>query len=189
MTSVYACIEPRLRQSLFTSSVAGHIDLYKTVKYKFKKYFYPTQHISSMSLTSTRTSQPYLDLSAQNTSLQAYNFVPSALSIRYPSIVASFCYFVLQFELLVNLVFFLCIFLFGGVRLSPLRTPATMGLFYHDDDDDDKCGTVTGVRIGKGSVNTRRKLTSVPHCPTQIPEDLTWDHTRATEVESRRMTV
>jgi hypothetical protein len=31
-----------------------------------------------------------------------------------------------------------------------------MGLFY-DDDDDDECGTVTGVIIGKSSINTRRK--------------------------------
>jgi hypothetical protein len=129
-----------------------------------------------------------LDLFVQNTSLKTYSFVSSALSIRYPIIVASFCYFVMQFDFLLNLVCFCVYFLFGGMRLRPLGTPTTMGLFYHDDDDDDdddECGTVSGVRIRKASENTRRKLASVPHCSTQNPHNLTWDRIRAAVVESR----
>jgi hypothetical protein len=48
-----------------------------------------------------------------------------------------------------------------------------------DDDDDDECGAVGGMRIGRGSRSTRRKSAPVPLCPPQIPHDLTWARTRA----------
>jgi hypothetical protein len=50
-----------------------------------------------------------------------------------------------------------------------------------------ECGVVSGMRIGRGNGSTRRKPAPVPLCPPQIPHDLTWDRTRAAEVESRRL--
>jgi hypothetical protein len=42
---------------------------------------------------------------------------------------------------------------------------------------DDECGAVGGMRIGRGNRSTRRKPTSVPICPPQIPHNLTWART------------
>jgi hypothetical protein len=36
----------------------------------------------------------------------------------------------------------------GGVRLSPLGTSATTGLFYQPRMVDDECGAVSGMKIG-----------------------------------------
>jgi hypothetical protein len=51
------------------------------------------------------------------------------------------------------------------------------GLLYQtrmiDDDEDDECGAVGGMRIGRGNWSTRRKPAPVPLCPSQIPHDLT----------------
>jgi hypothetical protein len=75
----------------------------------------------------------------------------------------------------------------GGV--SPLGTSATVGLLYQPRMiDDDDYETVGGMRIGRGNRSTRRKPAPVPHCPPQIPHDLTWDRTRAAAVGSRRLT-
>jgi hypothetical protein len=64
----------------------------------------------------------------------------------------------------------------GGVRLSPLGTPATIWPIVpapdDDDDDDDECGALGGMRFGRGNRSTRRKLAPVLHCPPQIPHDL-----------------
>jgi hypothetical protein len=77
----------------------------------------------------------------------------------------------------------------GGVRLSPLGTSATVGLLYQPRMiNDDDYGAVGGMRIGRGNRSTGRKPAPVPLCPPQIPHDLTWDRTRATAVESQRLT-
>jgi hypothetical protein len=41
-----------------------------------------------------------------------------------------------------------------------------------DDDDDDDCGAVGGMS-GSENITIRRKSTSVPLCPPQIPH-MTW---------------
>jgi hypothetical protein len=77
----------------------------------------------------------------------------------------------------------------GGVRLSPLGTSATVGLLYQPRMiDDDDYGAVDGIRIGKGNRSTRRKPAPVPLCPPQIPHDLTWDRTRAAAVGGQWLT-
>jgi hypothetical protein len=76
----------------------------------------------------------------------------------------------------------------GGVRLSPLGTPASVGLLYQPLMIDDDYGAVGGMRIGRGNRSTRRKPVPVPLCPPQIPHDLTWDRTRAAAVGSQRLT-
>jgi hypothetical protein len=38
---------------------------------------------------------------------------------------------------------------------------------------DDECGAIGGM-FGRGNWSTRRKPAPVPHCPPQIPHDLTW---------------
>jgi hypothetical protein len=52
----------------------------------------------------------------------------------------------------------------------------------------DECGSVGGMRIGRGNRSTRRKPASVPLCALQIPHDLTWAGTRASAVGSWRLT-
>jgi hypothetical protein len=76
----------------------------------------------------------------------------------------------------------------GGVRLSPLGTSATVGLFYHPQMIDDDYGAVGGMGIGRRNRSTQRKPAPVPLCPPQIPHDLTWDWTRAATVGSQRLT-
>jgi hypothetical protein len=45
-----------------------------------------------------------------------------------------------------------------GVRLSPLGTAATTGLFYQPQMIDyGDCGEIRGMKIGRGSRSTRRK--------------------------------
>jgi hypothetical protein len=43
---------------------------------------------------------------------------------------------------------------------------------------DYECGTVGGMRIGRGNRSTRRKPAPVPLCPLQVPHDLTWARSR-----------
>jgi hypothetical protein len=50
---------------------------------------------------------------------------------------------------------------------------------------DDECGTVGGMKIGRGNQSTGRKPAPVPLCPPQIPHDLT-DQTLDTAVGSWR---
>jgi hypothetical protein len=70
----------------------------------------------------------------------------------------------------------------GGVRLSPTDTSATTGLLYQPRMiDDAECGTVGGIRIGRGNRSTRRKAAPVPLCSSQIPH-------RAAAVGSWRLT-
>jgi hypothetical protein len=64
----------------------------------------------------------------------------------------------------------------------------TTGLFYEPRMiDDDECGAVGGMRIDRENRSTRRKPVPVPHCPPQIPHDLTWARTRIATVGSRRL--
>jgi hypothetical protein len=50
------------------------------------------------------------------------------------------------------------------------------------------CGAIGGMKIGKGNRSTWRKPAPVPLCPPQITLDQTQDWTRATAVESQRLT-
>jgi hypothetical protein len=72
------------------------------------------------------------------------------------------------------------------VRLSPLGTAPTVCPIAPAPDDDDECGTVGGMRIGRGS--TRTKPAPVPLCPPQISHGLSWARTQAAAVGSRRLT-
>jgi hypothetical protein len=84
------------------------------------------------------------------------------------------------------MVFFIIL---SGVRLSPLGTAATTGLLYQPQMiDEGDCGTIGGMKIGRGNRSTRRKPAPAPHCPPQIPLDQTWDLTRAAAVGSQRLT-
>jgi hypothetical protein len=74
-------------------------------------------------------------------------------------------------------------YFWGGVRLSPLGTSATVWLIVPAPDND-VCGAVGGMRIGRGNRSTRSKPAPVP---PQIPHDLTWDRTRAAAVGSRQL--
>jgi hypothetical protein len=77
----------------------------------------------------------------------------------------------------------------SGVRLSPLGTAATTGLLYQPQMiDDGDCGTIGGMKIGKGSRSTRRKPAPASLCPPQIPHDQTRARTRATAVGSQLLT-
>jgi hypothetical protein len=71
----------------------------------------------------------------------------------------------------------------GGVRVVPLGARSLIGLLHQPRmiDDDDECG----MRIGRGNGNTRRKPAPGPLCPLQIPHELTWARTQASEVGSR----
>jgi hypothetical protein len=35
-----------------------------------------------------------------------------------------------------------------------------------------ECGTVGGIRIGRGNINTRRKVAPVPHVTPEIPHNI-----------------
>jgi hypothetical protein len=71
-------------------------------------------------------------------------------------------------------VFFFFLVTLGGVRLSPLGTSPIVGLLYQPRIiDDDDYGAVGGMRVGRVNRSTRRKPAPVPHCPPQIPHDLT----------------
>jgi hypothetical protein len=76
----------------------------------------------------------------------------------------------------------------SGVRLSPLGTAATIGLLYQPQmTDDGDCGTIGGIKIGRGNRSTRRKPAPLPLCPPQIPHDLTRARARATAMGSLHM--
>jgi hypothetical protein len=73
--------------------------------------------------------------------------------------------------------------LLSGVRLSPLGTAATTGLLHQPlMIDDGDCGTVGGMKTGRGNRSTRRKPALVPLCPPQIPYDQIRARTRAVAV-------
>jgi hypothetical protein len=77
-------------------------------------------------------------------------------------------------------------FILSGVRLSPLGTAATIGLFYQPQMIDDECGAVGGMKIGRGNRRTRGKPAPMPLCPPQITHDASRARTRAAEVGSQR---
>jgi hypothetical protein len=84
-------------------------------------------------------------------------------------------------------VFFFLDSSWGGVRLNPLGTSATLWPIVPAPDDYE-CGTVCGMRLGRGNWSTLRKPTPVPFCPPQIPHDLTWARNRADAVGIRWLT-
>jgi hypothetical protein len=49
-------------------------------------------------------------------------------------------------------------------------------------------GAVGGIKISRGNRISRNKPAPEPLCSTQIPYDVTWDQTQASEVESRLLT-
>jgi hypothetical protein len=52
----------------------------------------------------------------------------------------------------------LCLSSLSGVRLSPLGTAATTGLFYQPQMiDDGDCGAIGEMKIDRGNRSTRRK--------------------------------
>jgi hypothetical protein len=65
-----------------------------------------------------------------------------------------------------------------------VRWPLTGLLYKPWMIDDDECGTVGGMRIGRGNQCTERNPTPVPLCPPQMPHDLTWAQTQAAAVGS-----
>jgi hypothetical protein len=84
---------------------------------------------------------------------------------------------------------FVCVFSWGGVRLSPLGTLATTGLLYQPRMvDDGEYGAVGGMGTSRGNRSTRREPAPVSLCPPQIPHDLTWARTGDAAVGSRRLT-
>jgi hypothetical protein len=92
-----------------------------------------------------------------------------------------------QGPLSLGVVYFLFLVSWGGVRLSPLGTVATVWPIVPAPDDD-HCGAIRGMRIGRGNRSTRRNPAPVPLCPPQIPHDLTWARTQDPTVGSRRLT-
>jgi hypothetical protein len=84
-------------------------------------------------------------------------------------------------------VFFLIIL--SVVRLSPLGTAATTGLFYQPQlIDDGDCEALGGMKIRRGNLGTRRKPAPVPLCTPQIPQNVIRARTRAAAVGSQRLT-
>jgi hypothetical protein len=68
----------------------------------------------------------------------------------------------------------------SGVGLSPLGSDL---LYQPQMIDDGDCGTIGGMKIGRGNRSTRRK--PAPLCPPQIPHDQTRARTRAAAVGSQ----
>jgi hypothetical protein len=86
-------------------------------------------------------------------------------------------------------IYFFIIICLSGVRLSPLGTAATTGLFYQPQIiDDGDCGAIGGMRIGRGNRSVRRIPAPAPLCALQIPHDQTRARTRAAAVGSQRLT-
>jgi hypothetical protein len=83
------------------------------------------------------------------------------------------------FKFCVAVNYFFLIPLVGcGVQLGPLGTAAT----------DWPIVEFTGMKIGRGNRNIRRKPVPAPLCPPQIPLDQTRNRTRAAAVGSQRLT-
>jgi hypothetical protein len=77
----------------------------------------------------------------------------------------------------------------AGWDWSPLGTAATTGLLYQPQMiDDGDCGTVGGIKTGRGNRNTRRESTPAPLYPPQIPQDQTRSRTWAAAVGNQRLT-
>jgi hypothetical protein len=88
----------------------------------------------------------------------------------------------MEFQTFIRQIFFN---LYGGT----LGIVATTGLLYQPRMiGDSNCGEIGGMKIGRGSRSTRRKPAPAPLCPPQIPHDQTLISTRATAVESQRLT-
>jgi hypothetical protein len=74
---------------------------------------------------------------------------------------------------------FIYLFFFYWVRLESTWYLPLTGLLYQPWVIGDECGTVGGMRIGRGNRSTCRKPAPVPLCPPQITHDLTWALTQA----------
>jgi hypothetical protein len=83
-------------------------------------------------------------------------------------------------------VFFIFLIILSGVRLSPHRTAATIGLLYQPQMmDDGGCGAIGGMKIGRGNRITWRKPVPVPLCHHK--SHMTRARTRAFAVVSQRL--
>jgi hypothetical protein len=78
----------------------------------------------------------------------------------------------------------------NGVRLSPHGTAATTGLLYQPlMIDDGDCGSIGGMKIGRGNWSTRRKPAPATLCPPQMPNAHTRARSQAADaVVSQRLT-
>jgi hypothetical protein len=86
-------------------------------------------------------------------------------------------------------IILLFIIIISGAGQSPLGTVATSGLLYEPQMiDEGDCGSIGGMKIGRGSRSTRRKPAPAPLCPPQIPHNQTWAWTRAAALGSQRLT-
>jgi hypothetical protein len=143
-------------------------------------------------------SSPYQDSNSDPSVVQPVSAIPTELStlhtpswpssylVNYRDNFAFYLYrsYVFQTDLQ---VFFLVPW--GGVRLSPLGTSATVwSIVPAPDDRCEDCCAIGEMRIGRVKQSTRRKPVLVPLCPPQIPHDLTWAGTQAAAVGSRRVT-
>jgi hypothetical protein len=83
----------------------------------------------------------------------------------------------------------LTFFFLRGVGLGPLGTAATSGLLYQPQMiDEGDCGTIGGIKTGRGNRSAPRKPAAAPLCPPQIPHDQILARTRAAAVGSQRLT-
>jgi hypothetical protein len=70
----------------------------------------------------------------------------------------------------------------GWIGTESTINEATTGLQYQSRMmHDDECGAIDGM-LGRETRSTRRKFKPVSLCSPQIPHDVTWALTRATEV-------
>jgi hypothetical protein len=76
--------------------------------------------------------------------------------------------------------YYFIIFLFRSVGLDwvHLIRQLLIGLLYQPGTIDEY-GAFGGMSIGRGNRSTQRKPVTISLCPPQIPQDLTWDRTRA----------
>jgi hypothetical protein len=94
----------------------------------------------------------------------------------------------MQWSLRRNVSCFVFQFLGVGWDQVHLVHRSLTGLLYQPRMTDDECGAVGRMRIDRGNRSTRRKPAPAPHCPPQIPHDMSWARTLAATVGSRRLT-
>jgi hypothetical protein len=95
----------------------------------------------------------------------------------------------LNTSLLLLLIIIIIIIIISGVRLSPLGTASTTGLFYQPQMiDGGDCGVISGIKVDRGNRSTQMKPSPAPLCPPQIPHDHIRARTRPAAVGSQRLT-
>jgi hypothetical protein len=121
-----------------------------------------------------------------------YRHITILFSLPSNILISSISFFISSSDLLSFFSFFFyfysLIIILSGVRLSPLGTAATTGLFYQPQmtDDGDR-GAIDGMKIGREYRSVRIKPAPALLCPPQIPHDHTRSQTRDATVGSRRL--